>query len=89
VSFLKQYLYNIGVYLSQSISVFLGGHPDESISQRTGRAYLSGRTGYIALQLKVIDFLAWIILREKNHCVKSLSGEPRAREIWNWDKVKK
>jgi hypothetical protein len=83
---IKQYLYNLGVYLSQSISVVLGGHPDNSISERVGRAYLSGRRGLISVMRYIIDGLALIILREKNHCVESVSGEPRAKEIWNWDK---
>jgi hypothetical protein len=86
---LKQWLYNILVITSQFISVILLGHPDESISQRTGRAYLQNPTGYFALQLKVIDFIVLVTLGEKNHCLKSLNGEAHAKEIWDWGGVKK
>ena len=85
---IRTYLYNLGVVFSQFLSVIVGGHPDESISQRTGRAYLSGRTGYIRLQKNFIDFMIYLILQEKNHCVESLNGEAHAKEIWNWDKRK-
>jgi len=89
-----QYFYNLLLLLSQSISTLLGGHPDESISQRTARAYLAHKNRntfkarWFTLQLTVIDYMFynkfWKI--EKNHCINSLSGEAGAREIWNWSK---
>jgi hypothetical protein len=84
---IKKYLYNWGVLLSQALSVLLGGHPDDSISERTARAYLSRNgQGWFATQLKIIDFIVYVMTKEKNHCLNSLNDEVRAVELWNWDK---
>lgn len=81
-----QYLYNIGVSLSQLLSVFLGGEPDESVSQRTARAYLSyDRKGWFKFQLEFIDFL---VFWEDNHCLNSLHGEKNTKTLWRWEKDK-
>lgn len=85
---MKQYFYNLGVWLSQTISVWLGGHPDDSISERTGRAYLANPKGWFRYQRFFIDLFIYLILREKNHCVNSIDGEPLAKEVWDWEKKK-
>lgn len=86
---IPQYFYNIGVWLSQTVSVFLGGHPDESVSERTARAYLAHRgrgswkVYWFWLQMRAIDSL-FILVGEKNHSLNSLEGEVKAKEIWDW-----
>lgn len=91
---MTQYLYNLLLLISQTASTLLGGHPDESISQRTARAYLAHKdratfkNRWFTIQLKAIDAIfynrLWKI--EQNHCINSLTGEAGAREVWNWSK---
>lgn len=91
---LFQYFYNLLVMFSQAGSVFLGGHPDKSISQRTGEAYLAhaGKGTFKARWFEIQNFLIdsffwnWLWKIEENHCVNSLSGEGTAKEIWDWSK---
>lgn len=90
-----RYAYNFLVLGSQILSVILGGHPDESISQRTARAYLwhkrynygSFKGIWFEYQMVAIDLLfynkIWKI--EQTHCLNSLTGESNAKEVWNWD----
>lgn len=83
------YLYNWGVLFSQFISVILGGHPDDSISERTARAYIyhkgsnTFKEKWFYYQLKFIDF---IIFFEDNHTLNSISDECNAKELWKWDR---
>ena len=83
------YLYNWGVLFSQFISVILGGHPDDSISERTARAYLAHlgtgtfKEKWFTCQRKLIDF---IVFFEDNHTLKSIEDEANAKEVWNWEK---
>lgn len=89
-----QYFYNIFLLFSQATSVLLGGHPDQSISQRTGEAYLAHKNRctfkekWFTKQMAVIDSLfnnrLWNI--EEQHCLNSLNGEANAKQIWNWAK---
>jgi len=88
-SFVTQYLYNWAVLLSQALSVLLGGHPDESISQRTGRAYLSNPKGWFRVQRFAIDMLLKALTGEADHCLNSLKGEANAKELWSWGKKDK
>lgn len=89
---IAQYFYNLFLLFSQILSVLLGGHPDRSISQRTGEAYLAHRGSgtfkekWFTYQMKLIDVLFYnkLYKAEKNHCIKSLNGEAGAKEIWDW-----
>lgn len=90
-----KYLYNYLVMLSQLASVVLGGDPDESISQRTARAYIwhkaynhgSFKQKWFSWQLEAIDLMfynkIWKI--EQNHCFNSLDGEKTSGEVWDWN----
>lgn len=91
---IAQYLYNLFLMVSQIFSVILGGHPDRSISQRTGEAYLA-HTGtetfkdwWFTRQMACIDYLFWNPLWkvEQQHCLNSLCGESLAKELWDWKK---
>lgn len=94
IKMVAQYLYNILVMTSQAFSVILGGHPDRSISQRTGEAFLAHegkktfKSYWFLIQMKLIDMLFWnfFFKIEKNHCLNSLKGESTAKELWNWNK---
>lgn len=81
---LSQYFYNLGVWFSQTISVWLGGHPDESISERVARAYLYKPESFFKYLKQAIDVIVYMLIQEKNHTINSLNGEARAKEVWNW-----
>lgn len=68
--------------VDQFLSTVLGGHPDDTISQRLGRASLAGnRTADLFRVL--VDGLAGLA-GESDHCVNSLYGSTMVKEIWNW-----
>jgi hypothetical protein len=89
-----QYCYNLLVMLSQLGSVLLGGHPDKSISQRTGEAFIAHRNTFtfrerwFTAQMQAIDLLFWnrFWKLEEWHCINSLRGESKAKELWDWTK---
>lgn len=71
--------------IDQFASTILCGHPDDTISQRLGRAKLAGKNGFIVIySIKLVDWLAKVIVNEDDHCVNSLKGKSMARELWNW-----
>jgi hypothetical protein len=80
-----QYFLNMAMALDQFASTILGGHPDDTISQRLGRAKLAKSGSAIVEQsVKFVDSLAFLIVGEKNHCLRSLNGKTDAKELWNW-----
>lgn len=68
----------------QFFSAILGGHPDDTMSQRLGRAKVSGGGFIVLFFAGAVDLLAYLLAGENNHCVNSLSGKTMAKEIWNW-----
>lgn len=81
---IRQYLLNCLMAVDQFISTVLGGHPDDTVSQRLGRAQISGGGKAIRLCADLVDAAAFILVKEKEHCVRSLSGRTDAKELWNW-----
>lgn len=79
-----QYLYNLGVLLSQIINTILGGDPDESFSSRTGKAMARGNWVAINILGPFLD----LIFSEKNHALKSIEDDEGKKEIWTWGKRK-
>ena len=79
-----QYLMNLAMGFDQMLSTILGGHPDDTVSQRLGRAQISGAGPKTLIAIRFVDLVAWIATGETEHCVKSLSGKTNARELWNW-----
>lgn len=75
-----QYLYNLGVLLSQSISTLLGGDPQETLSSRTGKAILGGNLFAKNYLGPLMDF----IFREKDHAINSIQEDEGKKEIWRW-----
>lgn len=80
-NFMIQYFVNLLMGIDQFVSTILGGHPDDTVSQRLGRAHLAGTMWTEPFRL-VIDFLVYPF--EPDHCLNSLFGRSNAREIWNW-----
>jgi hypothetical protein len=81
---MRQYALNMLMAVDQFLSTVLGGHPDDTISQRLGRAKVSGGGWVVTSCAGIVDALAFILARESNHCVRSLEGKALARELWNW-----
>jgi hypothetical protein len=78
---LVQYVYNVGLSLSQTISAILGGDPDESICSRTARARIAGNR---FCQFILEPFLN-AIMGSQDHCQNSLElDEDFKKEIWRW-----
>lgn len=82
---LTQYVINMAMAIDQFLSTVLGGHPDDTISQRLGRAIESGQPHWAARAgAAFVDLLALALFSEKNHCLESLKGKSMAAELWNW-----
>lgn len=80
----KQYAINMLMATDQFLSTIMGGHPDDTISQRLGRAKLAGGGPVVNFAAAFVDALALVLFREKYHCLRSLNGKTSARELWNW-----
>lgn len=78
-----QYLINLLFALDQFFSTILGGHPDDTISQRLGRAYVAGYTRTEPFRI-ALDWIVFVVFGEDNHCLRSLSGKSNVKELWNW-----
>ena len=86
----KQYFYNLLVWVSQTINVFLGGHTDQSLSERIGRrtVWYAG-TGtwkeFIFMTLTaIINWAFRVVWGEKDHIGDSMNGETNVRQVWEW-----
>ncbi len=66
----------MSAFTSGAANVVLGGHPDETISSRVGKAALRG--GWFALACeRLIDWLFLNLAGERDHC----------RDSIEWDEV--
>lgn len=82
---ITQYVINMAMAVDQFASTVLAGHPDDTISQRLGRALESGNPHWVAKHsATLVDLLALILFSEKNHCLESLKGKSMAAELWSW-----
>ena len=77
-----QYVYNVGVMLSQNLSVLLGGDPDETVCSRTGKASRLNKKWFVKYQE---PFLNWL-MNEENHCQKVIEIDEGSKTVWRWDK---
>lgn len=86
LKFLWQYLYNLAVALDQLGNTLLAGDPDETISKRAGRAR-AARPGNVIIIATCwfIDGL-FILIGETRHIERVMSGETKAKELWDWTK---
>ena len=83
---MRQYVYNVFLAMSQFLNSLLLGDPDESISGRLGRAYLSGRPKWwVTPWMTFVDWMFVMLFGEIQHCIKSVEyGEEHAKELWSW-----
>lgn len=79
---LLQYVYNLGVSLSQFGSAVLGGDPDESLSGRTGKASRAGKWWHVHVQEPAINRL----FKDPKHCFNAIEDDEGAKELWDWSK---
>ncbi|MFO0447771.1 MAG: hypothetical protein ACK52I_03615 [Pseudomonadota bacterium] len=87
MSFITQYLYNLGLGIDQMINVLLLGDPDESLSGRMGRAMLSGKPKWwVPACVKVNDWLWFILAGEIDHSANAVEPDenPMDKELWSW-----
>lgn len=71
---MKRYLLNLAIAVDQGWNAFLGGHPDETISSRVGKAALRG--GWFALACeRLIDWLFLNLAGEREHCANSIEWD--------------
>lgn len=67
---MKQYLWNILIWLDQGVNTLLGGDPDETLSSRMGK-YKHGAAYWICRGLSLI---------QNKHCEKSLEWDRGEKE---------
>lgn len=78
----KQYVFNVGLLISQCLNGLLLGCIDESISSRLGRCQLDPNAKKWAKKLSyIIDGIFG-----KDHCINACEGVQtwRAQELWSW-----
>jgi len=85
---MTQYLYNMFFAIDQFASTVLGGDPDDTISERLGRAYLAKPGPVVKAAKWTVDLLALTLVGQKNHCISSLDGKSGVKELWNWGGVR-
>lgn len=68
---LKRYLYNILVWMTQTLNVFTGGDPDEMMSSRLGKGVERG-CKFCVFACDVLTFLDW---RKGNHCLNAIERD--------------
>lgn len=88
MKFIKQYLYNLGLGFDQFINVILLGDPDESLSGRLGRAYMSEHPKWwVVPMVHVNDYIWWVLRGEISHSLNAVEPEEtRDKELWSWSK---
>jgi len=71
---LKKLRYQFWIWQDQGVSVLFGGHADETVSSRVGVLYLNGSKTAAGVRA-VVDFIFYIALQQKNHCVESIEWD--------------
>jgi hypothetical protein len=81
-----QYLYNLGLAIDQLLNTILLGDPDEGLSGRLGRAYLSGKPKFWVKPLMRVNDWLWLVLTgESDHSVNAVEPEElHEKELWRW-----
>ena len=77
-----QYVFNVGVMLSQNLSVMLGGDPDETVCSRAGKAARAGKWWAIHM---LVPFLNWF-MGEPDHCYIVIEDDEGKKAVWDWSK---
>jgi hypothetical protein len=74
-----QFLSNLFTLFSCTLNTLLLGSPNEPLSERSGRAYITNGKFWLR------DIINAIFFWQDNHCQKALD-EDWSREIWDWTK---
>ena len=69
MDWLKQYGWNILIWLDQGLSVITGGAPDETVSSRVGKAAVAGSRIGLALEVCLDSIFG------KGHCRSSIEAD--------------
>ncbi len=69
---MRRYLLNLAISLDQLVNTILLGHPDETISSRTGRAAARGNRWARYVIAPSIDALFWLLGDGPDHCARSI-----------------
>ncbi|WP_337608576.1 hypothetical protein [Duodenibacillus massiliensis] len=69
------YIKNVLIGVDQLVNAVIGGWPDESLSSRSWREYVSGKRLW---PKRLIDTLLWF---DKNHCEESYLSEKERRQL--------
>lgn len=76
---MRRYFWNLLIWLTQTLNVFTGGDPDETLSSRAGKARRRG-SWFGTLLANVIDKI-FSYLGDDNHCEKSIEPDEGKREV--------
>lgn len=79
-----QYIMNLGIGLDRFLSVILGGHPDDTVSQRLGMAQSAKSKAMFVYISYFVDCGAELLAGKENHCAESITGKSNGRQLWNW-----
>ncbi len=78
---MREYLLNNFIAFDQQLNALLRGAPDETMSSRAHRMREKGQPvwGWTA---NTIDFFAWHIFRDADHCRSSYGSELTHKQLW-------
>jgi hypothetical protein len=75
-----QYVFNVGLSISQCANTVLGGDPDESLSSRLGRGQSEGLWPVSFALAPAVDLLIG-----PDHCDRCIEYDERfEKELWTW-----
>ena len=86
---ISRYYFNILLGIDEFANILLLGSPEETISSRLGRAYVSGKPKWFVIPVKkFVDGAAWILAKQKDHCISSIDAgiDVTDYELWSWIK---
>lgn len=84
-----RYYFNILLGIDEFANILLLGSPEETISSRLGRAYVSKKAKWFVYPVKkFVDTAAWILAKQQDHCVTSIEEgiDVTDYELWSWIK---
>lgn len=78
---MKSYLLGVLIAVDQLANAILRGAPDETMSSRAHRMRVKGQRfwGWTA---NVIDFVAWTVFMDEDHCKKAYESEMLRLQLW-------
>ena len=77
---IKQYFWNILIWMTQTLNVFTGGDVDQTFSGRTGVAFLRGKLWARPVRY-LIDKFFKLIVNQDNHCINEIEWDRVSQDI--------